>query len=522
MSCIMRKFLLLSAGILLGLPPLWAATLSDDAQRQLTSQTAPVDKRARDILGKFVEKPEIVIEEKKEEKSVQEEGPPFFVKKIKLEGNQIIPSRTFEKVIPPFENRSYSFNHLAAFAEIVTNIYRSQGYVTSRAYVPPQTVKDDTVTVKVLEGRVGKIYVEGNKYFDSDSYIRYFKFGRLRRFRYQDLESGLYRLNQHPDRRAKAYLLAGEKLGRSDIILKVKDSDPSHFYYDFNNHGTKLTHYGRYNFHLDHDNLFGFDDSLSTTVTVAEEHALEGYSFAYNFPLENIFENIPASLSLSGGVTKSRLVGALKPSEIRGKSESFSPGITYSLVRKPEEVIQVFLGFNYLDSISNVNDVRVNADRARSLQLGPRISFQGSGGRTIINADVHIGLPGFFGGLKTNDSNASVRNSGGDFTYYTVNVARLQSLPASMIFIARAGGQWTSDTLPSTEQYRAGGAYTVRGYQESEAGGDYGWSCGAEVNAPVFFLPKSFESLFLFSSFLILLVPLDGVEDGSTIGVSRC
>lgn len=103
------------------------------------------------------------------------------------------------------------------------------------------------------------------------------------------------------------------------------------------------------------------------------------------------------------------------------------------------------------------------------------------------------GIPGFLGGSKENDPGASRVNSGGNFIYYTAGVARIQRLPESMYFVLRANGQWTNDTLTSVEEFRAGGAYSVRGYPESDAVGDYGYNFSAELNTPIPFLPKDWE-----------------------------
>jgi hemolysin activation/secretion protein len=306
-------------------------------------------------------------------------------------------------------------------------------------------------------------------------------------FRYQDLERNLYTLNQQPDRQAKAFIIQGEALASSDIILKVKDKNPLHVYYEINNRGTKLTHRIRHVVHLDHNNLLGFDDVFNSSFTTTEEGALNGGSFSYNFPLQTI----PVDLSLSGGYAQSSLIGSLKSAKITGESLNFSPAITYTLIQDPAKTINLYLALKYINSLSSIDHVRVSADRMRSLNLGSRLTFQDAGGRTILNPEIHFGLPDFLGGLDSTDTHATVANSGGEFTYYTMNAARVQRLPQSLVMILRGGGQWTRDTLTSIEQIRAGGATSVRGYSESESAGDYGWNGGAEINTPVPFLCSS-------------------------------
>ena len=483
--------------LLLGSAPVWAAQqIPEDAQRELSSQTNVIANQEKKVREKLSEKPEIEIQ-KENEAPNNERGPVFFVKKIVLEGNTVVSTQELRRFIAAFENREASFKQLRALSEVITNVYRSRGYVTSRAYLPPQTVEDGVVTIKVVEGKVGKVIVDGNKFFNARSYQRRMKFDS-NIFRYQDLESSLYYVNQLPDRQAKAFLIPGEELASSDIILKVKDKNPLHMYYDFNNRGTKLTNRARDGFHIDNNNLTGNDDVFNSSFTTAAEGAFNGGSVNYSVPVGDS----PVSVSVAAGYVKTRLIGFLKSAKITGESFSFEPGLTYTLVQKPEKEISLYAGLEYVNSLSAIDNTTTSDDRMRSLDLGPRIILQDINGRSFINADMHVGLPGFLGGLEANDPQASIATSGGEFTFYTVNFVRIQRLPASMFAILKTGGQWSPDTLTSVEQYRAGGAYSVRGYPEADAAGDYGWNASAELNSPLGFLPKEWLVPFTKKSWL--------------------
>lgn len=495
----MRRILRFLPVFLLFLPRAEAATLPEDVQTQLSSQTNVYAKTEPEPVKRVPEKPEIVVEEDDRNATLVDEGPEFFVKTIEVLGNTAIPSKTFTEMKAPYENRQSSFARLREFSEAVTAVYRSQGYITSRGYIPPQTVEGGVINVSVLEGRIGSIFVEGNKWFDAGTYRRYMDFPATRVFRYQDLERSLFRLNRQPDRNVKAFLIAGEKLGSSDIILKVKDSNPFHMHYDFNNRGTKFTHRARHGLTLSHNNITGRDDALSITATGAEEGAFQGGFFSYSTPMHDMtwvkrifsVSELPFTLNLSGGNVETNLIGSLAPQQIRGESLNFAAGLTYAIVDRPDAVIEGYFGFNYVNSESEIAGDRTSIDRVRSLRFGPRMTFQDAGGRTSISSDVRLGLPGVLQGLDERDADASVRNSGNDFSVVAGNIARVQRLPFGMYTTLRAGGQWTKDILNSVEQYRAGGASTVRGYLESEAAGDYGWLAGAELNFPIFFMPPS-------------------------------
>jgi len=132
----------------------------------------------------------------------------------------------------------------------------------------------------------------------------------------------------------------------------------------------------------------------------------------------------------------------------------------------------------------------------RVFKTGPVLNFQDPWGRNFVSAYFHRGIPDFLGGSDENDLNASRVNSGGDFHYYTGNFTRIHPLPYDSLVVARLNGQWTPDTLTSTEVFRAGGATSVRGYPESDSVGDYGYNFSSELHIRVPFLPDSWEVPF--------------------------
>jgi len=462
------------------------------AARETTSPAETFAREREREAPKFEEKPQIVSEEEKEELTVEDTGPFFTLKRIKIEGNTVFAEKGFEKMTNGFLNRKTSFLDLRKLAKQITNDYRLNGYITSRAYLPPQQITDDTVTIRVMEGLIDRVWAEGNKFFASHLYTRALRIPKDKPFRYQDLENSLYFFNQRPDRIARAYLIAGEKLGTSDIILKAEETFPVHLSYEFNNRGTKLTHRARQLVHLDDNNLLGHGDILNATYSFAEQGAFGGGAWNYMLP----FDETRTQLHFDGSVVKSFLVKNLKPFEVKGESLTMVPGITQSFVQTPAFTFDGYAGFEFKDSKTLIDDLKTSFDRLRVLKIGPRFTWQDPQGRTFLNGDFHWGIPDFLGSNDEVADNASRPNAGGEFIYYTANIARLQRLPWQSFLLLRAGGQLSPDNLPSPEQFRIGGAYTVRGYPESDSVGDYGYNASAELNIPSFFFPKEWEIPF--------------------------
>lgn len=484
---------LLTAALVLSASPgvSWAADdTSDSALSNAVVTSAKTLEPPKQVLEEE-KKPEIVVEEKEEE-ALKEEGPVFFVKKILLSGNEIFKDSELHPYLAPLENRQTNFGSLKAAARLVTNHYRSRGYVTSRAYIPPQKLENNDVEVRVAEGKFGEVYVEGNKYYDSEIYKKDFETLQGRTLRYQDIEDNLYFLNQRPDIRAKAYLIAGKEQTASDVILKTEEKYPIHIHYGFNNRGTKSTHRARHSATLTHNNLTGHGDRLGVGYNAATENAVVGGSLAYRFPIQQT----GTTLEFDANVSSTRLIKHQKASEIEGQNINIVPGITQSIIKTPAFTFDWNAGFEIKDSKTSVVDLKISLDRLRILRSGPRFNWLDKGGRTILSGDIHWGLSDNFGGTGENDLNASRDNTDGNFMYYGVAAARLQRLPHSMYLINRADGQWSQDNLLSLEQFRAGGAFSVRGYPESDYSGDHGYHLSTELHIPASFIPDDWTVPF--------------------------
>lgn len=491
------KINILLAVFLLAFSPAFAAnedTLANQAIKEVSTQSEQFRKEAQKEIHQLpATKPEIVDKRNQEGPNLEAAGPTFFISKINIEENTVFSYEELSVYLKDFENRTLSFNDLRAAAQLITFHYRSNGYTTSRAYLPPQKIQNQTATIKVLEGRISKILVEDNKVFSKESYINAIHLKSDEIFRYQNLELNLYELNEKPDRRVKAYLQPSDEPTKSDIILKVTESNPLHPFVEFNNHGTKLTHRARYNTGFTHNNFLGHSDTLRTFLSYAEQQAVEAGSVSYTFP----FEKTGTTLSFSASYSKSALAKHLRPFDVDGTSLSVSPSITQNFIRTSRFKLTGSLSLDIEDSKTTIADERSNYDRMRSLVFGPQMTFWDSMGKTIVQMAMHVGLPDFLGGLKSVDPKASRSNTGGEFTTFTGQVARIQRLPwPSTYLIAKVGGQWTDDSLTSLEQFRAGGAYTVRGYPESDAQGDYGYNFSTEFNTQVPFIPADWKVPF--------------------------
>ena len=156
-----------------------------------------------------------------------------------------------------------TFEDLQMLVNDFNYAYALKGYVTARAFLPPQTIEDGIVRINLVEGTVGDITVEGNKW-TKDSYIKNrisAKSGEL--FEISLLEQDILKFNRYNDRiKLKANLAKGKETATTDINLQAKEKNPFHVVALMDNAGRKTIGELRGGLMLSADSLFGQRDRL--------------------------------------------------------------------------------------------------------------------------------------------------------------------------------------------------------------------------------------------------------------------
>lgn len=465
-------------------PALFAAERpSEQIQRELVTQT--------DFLKKQPARPPqllkpAIIEEKKKDPPPGDSGISFYIDKVVIVGNTLFPTPELEILAHPFEHQRVSMEDLGRLSQMIAGYYRQRGYATTYAYVPPQKILDKKVKLQILEGRVGAVSVEGNRWFQKRLYQKAMSLNPGDFLDMGELEKAVREINRQPDRSVRAYLQAGQEPGETDVVLKAKDQFPIHASYEFNLRGTKTTHRDRHILHLTDNNFLGQGDRLESSLSLAQQGAILGSAFNYEYGIVDT----GTSLRFAASVAKSRLQRDFRALHIGGRSFSLLPGVTQKIWQGSHVEVDGAAQFEIKDSMTRQGDDKISYDRMRVFTAGPRIRTYDAWGQTSSAVDLHVGIPDFMGGSKRRDSLASRVNSGGQFAYGTVNIARVQRLPYEALMIFQASGQYSSSPLTSLEQMNLGGMSSVRGYPENDQSGDHGYSASAELRLPSYLIPK--------------------------------
>jgi len=457
---------------------------------------APTDAPSRSEAGpeerRFRRKTKPVIPPARPPASIENKTPPelppaapptqtITVKEIRVDGSRLIPPDEVRRLVTPYEGRTVAVSDLQQLAAALTQWLRGHGYVTSRAYLPPQEVTSGLVTIQILEGRVGVVRVEGARYSRPATLFHRMQTRPGALLDYVTLQRDLARLSANPDRRATGVLLPGATTGTTDVVVKVEERSPWHLAAIADNAGTKFTGRHRQGATVGHNNLTGHDDQLVVRTEVSDRTDFLGTTANYLLPLGPSGRTLEVQASYAD-VTLSQ---QFRPLGIAGTSAVLETTWAEPLWQTRHWEVEWTTGASAKRIRTRESGSVRGKDDLRVLQFGPNALEEDAVGRSILTSEVGIGLSRFLGSSRNVDPSATRSQTGGKFVRLTVSGGRLQHLWGDWQLVARGSWQWTNDRLPPSEMLRLGGEETVRGYPEGEFLGDYGATGTLELRTPV-------------------------------------
>jgi len=408
----------------------------------------------------------------------------FLVNKIDVQGATIPTDLEIDKIIAVYQGTMMSLADAQKVADLITDIYRKKGFITSRAYVPAQTMSGNVLTIKTIEGRLGEVDVKGNKYFKTSLIKRELHLTQGGYFNYSTLQKSMVYLNQSPDRVAGTILAPGQTPGTTDVVVNVKDQLPIHAGFIYDNYGSRYIDSNRYALTLEDNNLLGFDDRLFAKVQTSDNNYMRFGQLQYVVPVTETL-----NIGAYGVYSHLHLTKEFADLDATGTAKVLGVFFDKALIQAQGFDLRVNGGFDYKNISNDELGSLVSRDKERVLKLGTELDITDRFGRTIINPEIDVGLPDFLGGMSSKDGLASRLGSGGSFQKGDISVYRLQPLPLETSLLWKNTGQWSHDTLPAAEEFELGGPASVRGYGVDEAAGDKGLYSALEWSVPPYFIP---------------------------------
>lgn len=414
----------------------------------------------------------------------------FRLSAVEIAGSTVYSRAYLRRFYRDLIGTEISLGRITAMAREITAQYRNDGYVLSRAIVPPQRVRRGAVRIQIIEGYVSNIFIEG------DPVERHgYRTAEL----FRDWGARIKKSNPLNARVLERYTLLANDLhgvdvkavlrpstdvpGAADLVF-VFDRKPSilgstfDLTASFDNRAPKTSGPYRSVVSIAANSLAGRNERIKFIYSAATERN-ESELFALG--IDGMINSEGTALSLLGSRSTSEPGDVLKDLGLKSIAKSGEIGVSHPLIRSRKENLSLTAGFIYRDVTSDALSVRLFEDRLRVLHGGGTYEFvDGWNGSDAIGIGLHGGLD-ILGASDQGDANLSRENGSGSFFKVTADVSREQPIRYGFSVLVAGKAQIATTALLASEEFSVGGEPFGRAYDPSEITGDHGAATVVEL-----------------------------------------
>lgn len=424
--------------------------------------------------------------------------PTLVVERFEFVGNTLFTEEELAAVTAAYTNRPITFSELEAAANQVTELYLTQGYITSGGYVPSNqriTAGGGPVTIRIVEGRLEEeIQVVGTERLRS-SYIRSRLVDPAQPLDLKRLEEQVRLLQADPMiEQVSAQLSAGTQPGMSALRIQVTEASPwmgSQVGVD-NSRNPSVGSF-RQQGQVNYANLLGRGDRLSASY--GRTDGSNDWDVSYGVPVNRS----NGTLSFRYSNTNSDIIESpFDELEIESSSRNYELSFRQPAMRRAsEKKIQEFaLGVTAARRESSTAllgegfPISPGASRDGETQISVLRVFQEFSERR--SQQVWAARSQFSLGVGAFDATVNDRSPDSQFLAWRGQLLYLRRLNDSVgpilggaTMLLRSDLQLANDGLLSLERFGLGGGQSVRGYRQDALLTDNGAFASAEVRLPI-------------------------------------
>ncbi|MCW8280060.1 MULTISPECIES: ShlB/FhaC/HecB family hemolysin secretion/activation protein [Agrobacterium] len=410
-------------------------------------------------------------------------GPCFNISRVEIEGATRLSAAEFRKITQGYDNRCIGVADITTLLKAITDLYLDKGFVTSRAYVPPQDIAGtELLRLVVVEGTILNIYLNGHPVARNGSFATAFPGVKGEVANIRDIEQGLDQINRLSSNDAKTSMLPGKEDGTS--ILNVENKPRKRWYASIsnNNLGQESTGYSQTNVSVGLDDLLGINDQLGFSYGRSGpdypwDDDSRGHSNSYSVNTSVPYGYWTFSTNGSWYEYESTIPGNFGPIETSGNSGQVGFGIDRVILRDKDSITTLRGGLTYkqTDNFLLGNRIEVGSRRYTIGSLGLSRSQRILGGVIALDFSLDKGLD-LFDAVEAGEPGAGTADP--RFLKFTTTVTATRPFEAAgqrFELTTLLNAQYSPDNMFGAEQIGLGGYSNVRGLRESVIFGNNGF-----------------------------------------------
>lgn len=414
-------------------------------------------------------------------------GPSITVQGFDISGNSAIPTSTLQAQVASYIGKTLTLAELYDVADVLTRYYRAQGYGLAYVSLPAQTLNGGTVKLSVIEGRIGKITIQGNDRTKTAVFEKRAA-GMHTGDVYTDAvsERAVLLMNDLPGTEVHAVLSPGADYGTSDVLYNVKETHSSA---DASIDDYGRTIIGRWRVSADYylNSMTGNGDQLTAGITHSDGNRLNFGKLSYALPVG------PTGGTLTSSYNRAEYHGDFVAIGTHGTGIPFggstqNAAVTwqYPELRSSSRNLYLTAGLAWDNSRSKTYDATTGVITTETLTTNLML----------------LQLSGFYNRVYDNQSsltlNGNLWTNGKHYVNAGTSLAADVNQSAERLrmeldttyqkpfanvwsFTAQVNATYSVNPLTDADKYNLGGPGSVMGYQSAEQRGDSGYFASGEV-----------------------------------------
>lgn len=448
------------------------------------------------------------------------------VRGIRITGSTVYRPEDFEPLYRDLIGREVPVTAIYDIAQKITAKYGSDGYVLSRAIVPPQELspRGDIVRIQIIEGYIDRVEWPPalSKYRDFFSQYAE-KITAERPINIRTLERYLLLASDLPGLKFTNSLKASPtNPGAATLVVEVVEK-PIDVFARVDNRGTEARGPYQYFASANVNNIGRIHESW--TLTQAGTFQLKELQY-WMLSYRQVLTSEGLTFFANNSYTRSKPgTDILELLEYKTRGDLFEAGFSYPFIRSREKNLIATALFYMSNDRSDILGALNTLDRIRGFRFRADIDFVDPI-RAVnqINLVLTQGVEGL-GASLAGGLHLSRANGRTDFTKFEATFSRLQPLGGNFSMLLAAYGQWASTPLLSPELCGYGGRAFGRAYDPSQLVGDTCVELLAELRYDIPQTVPNLTQLQLYTyadrGWLHNLAPVPGTPenvDGASVG----
>ncbi|MBD1227406.1 ShlB/FhaC/HecB family hemolysin secretion/activation protein [Xenorhabdus griffiniae] len=393
------------------------------------------------------------------------------INEILFQGAESLSISVQHTVTQPYVHRCVTLTELKQLVRAVTNAYITEGYITSQAYLPEQSLSDGKLRITVIEGRIDAIEIDGKPPRMAKMLFPGIV-GKILNLR--DIEQGLEHLNRLASSRFTIEIKPGAQPGYSTVHIRQQARRfPGRGLISVDNSGQKGIGEYQASAGLVLDAPLGLGEQWSFSWLQDTDFRPAGHSRSLALSMSVPYGYWTARYHYFYHTSRQKLAIMGKNYPYDSENQTHQLDITRTLYRDGKQKFGLQAGGRYKAVKNAIADQKLflSSPVIKTASVGAQYS-------TLLGGGYFTFRPAFEYGNAVTSPPLATRNT---FRKFNLSSSYYYPLSPNTAYLTSFYGQLSPDDLPSPERLSLGGLYSVRGYKTQYLSGDQGFYWRQEV-----------------------------------------